>query len=56
MQETQYKALIDAQAAAVKALKPGQPMSEAYHAVVKTLKVGASLNHFRELMNGTLSQ
>ena len=38
-QEAQYKALLEAQSAAIAALKPGKPMSDAYNAVVATLKV-----------------
>ena len=38
-QEAQYKALLDAQNAAINALKPGKQMSDAYKAVVSTLQV-----------------
>lgn len=38
-QEAQYKALLEAQTAAINALKPGRPMSDAFTAVVNTLKV-----------------
>ena len=39
-QEAQYKALLDAHEAAIHALQPGKPMSDAYAAVVQTLQVG----------------
>lgn len=42
-QEAQYKALLEAQTAAINALKPGKPMSDAYSAVVDSLKVGQIL-------------
>ena len=38
-QEAQYKTLLEAQAAAINALKPGKPMSDAYSAAVSSLKV-----------------
>ena len=38
-QEAQYKALLEAHEAAIHALQPGKPMSEAYAAVVQTLQV-----------------
>ena len=44
IQEAQYKALLEAHAAAIAALKPGKPMSAAYNAVVSTLKV-SSVSH-----------
>lgn len=38
-QEAQYKALLEAQTAAINALKPGKPMSDAFNAAIATLKV-----------------
>ena len=38
-QEAQYKALLEAHEAAIHALQPGKPMSDAYAAVVQTLQV-----------------
>lgn len=38
-QQAQYEALLEAQEAAIDALQPGRPMSDAYAAVVKTLEV-----------------
>lgn len=38
-QQAQYEALLEAQEAAVQALQPGKPMSDAYAAAVKTLQV-----------------
>ena len=46
-QEAEYKALLDAQSAAIIALKPGKPMSDAYNAVVSVLQV---LLHFPHLL------
>ena len=44
-QEAEYKALLDAQSAAISALKPGKPMSDAYNAVVSVLQVSWHFPH-----------
>lgn len=41
-QEAQYKAILEAQDAAIAALKPGRPMSDAYEAAVKTLQASCT--------------